>query len=172
MPARPLAQSRNRFDMSSEKFVSAQEAGPLGYSISTRRALCILFTRKMNEPRFQRLLAQWAAGFLVLVGVAVCAFLLLPAFWAAGALAHGICLFGLFVSIGVGDLFLQMALEDGRFFEMATQSNALWLFEDDDQSLSQSDIVSPDGDLSGQKSPHAILNSSWKASGTRSAIAS
>jgi len=137
MPARPFAPSKNRFDMPHEKFVSAYETGPLGYSISTRKALRILFARKMNEPRFQRLLAQWASSFLALVGIAVCAFFLLPAFWAASAVAHGICLFGLFMSIGAGDLFLQLALEDGRFFEMATQSNALWLFEDDDQSLPQ-----------------------------------
>jgi len=56
---------------------------------------------------------------------------------AVGAFAPAIFLFALFLSIGAGDLFLKFALEDKGFFEMATKSHALSVFEDQDQSLPQ-----------------------------------
>jgi hypothetical protein len=120
-----------------ERFVFAYKNGPLGYLVSTRKALHILLAQKMRDARFQRLLTQWTCSFLALIGVAVCAFFLVPPFWAVSVFAPGICLLALFISVGAGDLFLQLALEDERFFEMATQSSALWVFEDDDQSLPQ-----------------------------------
>jgi hypothetical protein len=76
--------------------------------------------------------------FLALIAFVACAFFLVPAFWAVTAFTPGICLFALFISLEVGDLFLQLALEDERFFEMATQSNALLVFEDDERSLPES----------------------------------
>ena len=118
-----------------ERFVSVYQTGPLGYLISTHKALRILMAHKIRDTRFQRLLAQWTARLLALIAVVVCAFFLVPAFWAVSALASGICLFALFISLEAGHLFLQLALEDERFFEMATQSNALLVFEDEDQSL-------------------------------------
>ncbi len=53
------------------------------------------------------------------------------------AFASAIFLFALFITIVAGDLFLQFALEDKGFFEMATKSHALSVFEDQDQSLPQ-----------------------------------
>ena len=120
-----------------EKFVFAYETGPLSYLVSTRKALRILLAHKMKDPRFRRLLIQWTCSLLALISVAICGFSLVPAFWAASGLAPGICLLALFVSVGAGDLFLQLALEDERFFEMATQDRALLLFVDDEQSLPQ-----------------------------------
>jgi hypothetical protein len=118
-----------------ERFVSVYQTGPLGYLISTRKALAILLTHKIADARFQRLLAQWMASLLALIAFVVCAFFLVPAFWAVSAFAPGICLFALFISLEAGNLFLQLALEDERFFEMATQSKALLVFEEDEQSL-------------------------------------
>jgi hypothetical protein len=118
-----------------ERFVSVYQTGPLGYLISTRKALAILLTHKIADARFQRLLAQWIASLLALIAFVVCAFFLVPAFWAVSAFAPGICLFALFISLEAGNLFLQLALEDERFFEMATQSKALLVFEEDEQSL-------------------------------------
>jgi hypothetical protein len=54
----------------------------------------------------------------------ICGFFFLPTFWAVGAFAPSIFLFVLFLLIGADDLFLQFALEDEGFFEMATKSNA------------------------------------------------
>jgi hypothetical protein len=62
---------------------------------------------------------------------------LVPTFWAVSAFTPLLFLVALILSIGAGDLFLQFALEDDRFFEMATKSHALSIFEDDDQSLLQ-----------------------------------
>ena len=118
-----------------ERFVSVYQTGPLGYLISTRKALGILLAHKITDARFQRLLAQWMASLLALIAFVVCAFFLVPAFWAVSAFAPGICLFALFISFEAGNLFLQLALEDERFFEMATQSKALLVFEEDDESL-------------------------------------
>jgi len=82
-------------------------------------------------------LAQSACILLALIGAGICGFFLVPTFWAVGAFAPAIFLFALFLSIGAGDLFLKFALEDKGFFEMATKSNALNVFEDEDQSLPQ-----------------------------------
>jgi len=123
--------------MPHEKFVFAYETGPLSYLVSTRKALRILLAHKIKDPRFQRLLAQWICSLLVLIGAATCGFLLVPSLWAAGGLAPGVCLLALFVSVGAGDLVLQLALEDKRFFEMATRNRALFVFVDDEESLPQ-----------------------------------
>jgi hypothetical protein len=120
-----------------ERFVSIYQTGPLAYLISTRKALHILLAHRMRDVRFQRLLVHWTGCLLALIGFVACAFFLVPTFWAVTAFAPGICLFALFISLESGDLFLQLALEDERFFEMATQTNALLVFEDDDQSLPQ-----------------------------------
>jgi hypothetical protein len=121
--------------MPHEKFVFAYETGPLSYLVSTRKALQILSTHKIRDPRFQRLLAQWICGLLGLIGAAILGFLLVPSLWAASGLAPCICLLALFVSVGAGDLVLQLALEDERFFEMATRNRTLLIFVDDEDSL-------------------------------------
>jgi hypothetical protein len=120
-----------------EKFVFAYETGPLSYLVSTRKALQILLTHKIKDPRFQRLLAQWICSILVLIGAAACGFSLMPSLWAVSGLTQGLCLFAFLISVGAGDLFLQLALEDERFFEMATRNRALLIFVDDEQSLPQ-----------------------------------
>jgi hypothetical protein len=116
---------------------SSFETGPLGYLVSTRKALRILLTHKIRDARLQHLLAQWAGILLAFIGVGICGFFLIPIFWAVGTFVPGIFLFALFISIGAGDLFLQFALEDERFFELATKNNALSVFKDSDQSLPQ-----------------------------------
>jgi hypothetical protein len=123
--------------MPHEKFVVAYETGPLSYLVSTRKALRILVAHKIRDLRFQRLLAQWICSLLGLLGAAICGFLLVPSLWAASGLAPGICLLALFVSVGAGDLVLQLALEDERFFEMATRNRTLLIFVDDEESLPQ-----------------------------------
>ena len=117
--------------------ISAHPNGPLSYLVDTPKALQILLTLKLQDPRFQQLSARWACMFLLIVSFGICGFLLVPTFWAISAFAQAIFLFALFLSIGAGDLFLQFALEDERFFEVATKSHALSIFAEDDQSLPQ-----------------------------------
>jgi len=74
-----------------------------------------------------------------MIACGVCGLFLVPTFWAVGAFAPAIFLFGLLFSIGAGDLFLKFALEDERFFEMAIEDHALSVFEDTDQSMPQPD---------------------------------
>jgi hypothetical protein len=110
--------------------------GSLAYSVCTSKALRILLTHKIRDARLQHLLALWTFVFMGLTAVGVCGMTMVPPFWAVGAFAPGMALFALFLSIGAGDLFLQFALEDERFFEMATETQALSVFQDD-ESLSQ-----------------------------------
>jgi hypothetical protein len=113
------------------------ETRPLGYLVRTRKALRILLTHKIRDARLHHLLAQWACILLAFIGAGICGFFLIPIFWAVGAFVPAIFLFALFISIGAGDLFLQFALEDERFFELATKNDALSVFKDEDQSLPQ-----------------------------------
>ena len=111
------------------------DRGSLSYLINTPKAFRILLIHKIRDARFRHLLTQWAFLLLALVGFGVGGFFLVPTIWAVGAFAPCLFLFALFLSIGAGDLFLKFALEDQRFLEMATQSRALSVFQDDDESL-------------------------------------
>jgi hypothetical protein len=111
--------------------------GTPSYLVSTPKALRILLTLKLRDTRFQQLLARSACVLLAIIGFGICAFFLIPTVWAMSALAPAILLFALLLSIGTGNLFLQFALEDDRFFELATRNHALSIFAEDDQSLPQ-----------------------------------
>jgi hypothetical protein len=119
------------------KLIPVHPNGPLGYLVDTPKAFRILFTHKIRDSRLQHLLARSVCLLLPIIGFGVCGFFLVPTFWAVSAFAPVIFLFALFLSIGTGDLFLQIALEDARFFEVATRNHALSVFADDDQSLPQ-----------------------------------
>jgi hypothetical protein len=140
-PDRPILPILIRSDrptiMFRSKLISARPRGPLGYLVNTPKALRILLTHKLSDTRFQHLLVRSVCLLLPIIGFGICGFYLVPTFWAVSAVTPVIFLFVLFLSIGAGDLFLQFALEDDRFFEVATKNRALSVFEDDDQSLPQ-----------------------------------
>ena len=115
--------------MSHQQFISATDADPLAFLISTPKTLRILLEQKIRDKRFQLLLADWACALLALLGVGICGFKILPVFLAVGVLAEGVFLFLLVLCIGAGDLLLDFALEDERFFEFATRCHALNIFE-------------------------------------------
>lgn len=117
------------------KLIAIQEKGTLGYLVHTPKALRILLTHKFRDQRFQRLLTGSICLLLAILGCGFCGFSLFPTVWAVSAFTPLLFLVVLVLSIGAGDLFLQFALEDDRFFEVATKSHALSVFEDDDQSL-------------------------------------
>ena len=56
---------------------------------------------------------------------------------AAGVLAHVVFLVVWMLWLAAGDILLKFALEDERFFQVATGSNALSFFEDTEFSLPQ-----------------------------------
>jgi hypothetical protein len=123
--------------MPHKMFVFAYETGPLGYLISTRKALCMLLALKIRDSRLQLFLIKWAGALLAVVVAGSCGLILMPMFLAVGVFAQGVCLFALLVWFGAGDIFLKFALEDQRFYELATESHALSVFEDADLSLPQ-----------------------------------
>ena len=125
--------------MPHKMFIIAYKTGPLGYLISTRKALGVLLAHKIRDSRLQMFLLKWEGVMLAALGAGICGFNLMPIFFATGILAPVICLFVLSLWLGAGDIFLKFALEDERFFEMATKNAALSVFEDEDQSLPQPD---------------------------------
>jgi hypothetical protein len=123
--------------MSHKKFVIDCETSPLGYLISTPKALCILLAYKLRDGRLQLFLLECAVALLAFLGAAICGFYLMPMFLALGLLAHGVGLFAFLLWFGAGDIFLTFVLEDERFHELATQSHALSVFEDTENSEPQ-----------------------------------
>jgi hypothetical protein len=114
------------------KPIATHPKGSLGYLVHTPKALRILLTHKFRDSRFQSLLARSVCLLLAIFGFCLCGFSLIPTFWTVSAFAPLLFLVALILSIGAGDLFLQFALEDDRFFEIATKSHALSIFEDDE----------------------------------------
>ena len=118
-----------------KKFIFAYESGPLGYLISMRGALSILLAHKIRDSRLQMFLLKWAGALLVLAGAAIGGFNLMPNLLATGIIAPGILICSLLLWLGAGDIFLKFALEDEGFYNLATQSHALSVFEDTEYSL-------------------------------------
>jgi hypothetical protein len=124
--------------MSHGQFIVAYETVPLGFLISTPQALRILLIHKIREPRFQLLLFNWACTLLALLGAGICGFSFMPMFLAVGVVAEGVFLFFLVLCIDAGDILLDFALEDERFFELAIRCHALGIFEDKEFAPAQS----------------------------------
>jgi hypothetical protein len=124
--------------MPHKMFIIAYKNGPLGYLISMRKALGALLAHKIRDSRLQMFLLKWAGVLLAALGAGICGFNLMPIFFATGILAPGICLFVLSLWLGAGDIFLKFALEDEHFYNLATQSRALSVFEDTEFSMPQS----------------------------------
>jgi len=116
-------------------FVVAYKNGPLGYLIRMPQAVCILLNYRIRDSRLHFFLVQWVGALLVVLGAAMCGFDLMPMLLAAGVFAPCLGFFAFLVWLGAGDIFLKFALEDERFYELATESKALSVFEDTDSSL-------------------------------------
>jgi hypothetical protein len=115
--------------MSHQQFISANDAGPLGFLISTPKTLRILLEQRIRDPRLQSLLVDWGCGLLALLVAGICGFRMLPVFLAVGVIAEGVFLFFSVLCIGAGDILLDFALEDERFFDLATRCHALNILE-------------------------------------------
>ena len=124
--------------MSHGQFIVAYETGPVGFLISTPKTLRILVLHKIQETRLQLLLFNWACSILVLIGAGLCGFSFLPILLAVAVVAEGVFLFFFVLCIEAGDILLDFAREDERFFELATRCHALGIFEDAEFTPSQS----------------------------------
>jgi hypothetical protein len=116
--------------MSHGQFIVAYETGPVGFLISTPQTLRILVLHKIQETRFQLLLFNWACSILALVGAGLCGFSFMPMPLAVAIVAEGAFLFFFVLCIDAGDILLDFAREDERFFELATRCHAFSIFED------------------------------------------
>jgi len=123
--------------MPHKMFVFAYKTGPLGYLINTPKALSALLAHKIRDSRLQLFVIKWACALLAVLCAGISGFNLVPMFLAVGILAQGAVLFGLLLWLGAGDMFLKFALEDERFYNLATESHALNVFEDTEFSLPQ-----------------------------------
>jgi hypothetical protein len=126
-----------RPEMSHKQAVTGSGTVPLGFLVSVPKALGVLLVHKIRETRFQLFLLTWACAFFAVLGLGIWAFTLWPMFLAGIASALGIGLYTFLFCIGVGDILLIFAFEDGSFFKMATGCHALDIFEDTEPSLSQ-----------------------------------
>jgi hypothetical protein len=124
--------------MPHKMFVLAYKNGPLGYLIALPKAVYMLLIHKIRDSRLQLFLVRWVGALAVLLGAAICGFSLMPMFVAAGVFAPGMCFFGFLVWLAAGDIFLKFALEDERFYDLATKTHALSVFVDADASLPSS----------------------------------
>jgi hypothetical protein len=123
--------------MSHKMFLFSHETNPLGYLISTRNALCVLLAHKVRDSRLQLFVIKWTGALLAVLGAGIFDFYFVPVLLAVGVIAQGACLFALLLWLGAGDMFLKFALEDERFYDLATASHALSVFEDTEFSLPQ-----------------------------------
>ena len=123
--------------MPHKMFITAYETGPLGFLITIQKALLILLAHKIHDSRLQLFLVKWTAVLVILLSAGICGFNLLPIFLALGAFFPIVGLCTVLLWIGAGDVFLKFALEDEEFYQVATQSRALNIFEDTDSSLPQ-----------------------------------
>ena len=82
-------------------------------------------------------LLKWAGALLAAVAAGICGFNLMPMFLATGVFTPAVFLIALLLWLEAGDIFLKFALEDERFYNLATKSHALNVFEDTDLSLPQ-----------------------------------
>ena len=118
-------------------FIVAYKSGPLGYLISSRIALSVLLAHKFHDSRLHRFVFKWAGALLAVLGASFLGFSLMPTLLAVGILAPTAFLFAFLLWLGAGDMFLHFALDDERFYNLATQSHALSVFEDTEFSLPQ-----------------------------------
>jgi hypothetical protein len=126
-----------------KRFTLDYEAAPLGFLISMPKALGVLMVHKVRDNRFQSLLVKWARMLLALLAAAYCGFNLMPTLLATSVFALGGCLLAFLLWLDVGDVLLEFALEDQRFFELATGCRALSVVEDPELSLPQPTGFSP-----------------------------
>ena len=123
--------------MPHKEFVLAYYNSPLGCLIDTRKALGILLVHELHDSRLRVFLFKWIAALVLLLGAGIRGFNLMPIFLTLVLFSVTIAFCALFFWFGSEDLFLKFALEDEEFYNLATQSRALALFNDTDSPQPQ-----------------------------------
>jgi hypothetical protein len=126
-----------------EQFLLANQTPSMGFLISIPRALALLMVHKIRDDRFQALLVKTARTLLALLFAAFCGFKLMPILLAVCVSSLVVGLFAVLLWLEAGDILLEFALEDERFFELATGCRALTIVEDPELSLPQPTEFSP-----------------------------
>jgi hypothetical protein len=121
--------------MPHKMFVLAHQNCPLGYLIAIPKAVYMLLNHKSRDSRVQYFLVQWVGALLVMLGIGLCGFTLMPTLIAAGVFAPAAGFFALLGWLAAGDIFLKFALEDEGFYNLATANHALSVFADADHQL-------------------------------------
>jgi hypothetical protein len=115
-----------------KKFVLAYYNGPLGCLINTQKALGILLFHAIHDSRLRLFLLKWVAALILLLGAGIRGFNLMTIFPALGLFSATISLWAFVFWLASEDLFLKFVLEDEEFYNLATQSLALIVFDDTD----------------------------------------
>lgn len=116
--------------MPHKKFILAYYYGPLGCLINTPKALGILLVHEIHDPRLRLFLLKWVAALVLLLGAGLRGFSLMPLFLAVTLFSATLSFCAFLFWLGSEDLFLKFVLEDERFYNLATQSRALSVFDD------------------------------------------
>jgi hypothetical protein len=120
--------------MAHKRFVLAYYNGPLACLINTRKALSILLIHKIHDSEFRLFLLKWVAALVLLLGEGLRGFNLMPIFLALVLFSVTIPFCAFLFWLGSEDLFLKFVLEDEEFYNLATQSRALDVFDDTDST--------------------------------------
>jgi hypothetical protein len=123
--------------MAPEYFVLADETVSPCFMISVPKALRLLKIHKIQDDRFRSFLVKWAYRLLAFLAGAYAGFNLLPIWLAVGGSILGACLFAALLWLEIGDILLEFAREDKRFFQLATACSALSIVENPEPSLPQ-----------------------------------
>jgi hypothetical protein len=123
--------------MPHKEFVLAYYNSHLGCLIDTRKALGILLVHEIHDSRLRVFLFKWIAVLILLLGAGLRGFNLMPIFLTLVLFSVTIAFCALFFWLGSEDLFLEFALEDEEFYNLATQSRALSLFNDHESPQAQ-----------------------------------
>jgi hypothetical protein len=121
--------------MAHQQFILANKTVPLGFLINVARAFRVLMVHKIRDDRFQSLLAKGACTLVAPLAAAYVGLNAMPMLLAVGVSALGAYLFAALLWLEAGDILLEFALEDERFFELMTGCRALTIVEDRELSL-------------------------------------
>jgi hypothetical protein len=123
--------------MPHKKFVLAYSKGPISCLINTGKAFDILLFRKIHDSRLQLFALKWVIALVLLLGAGIRGFNLIPIFLALVLFSVTISFVAFLFWLASEDLFLKFVLEDEEFYNLATQSRALSVFDDTDPTQFQ-----------------------------------
>jgi hypothetical protein len=129
--------------MSHDDFILGYQNGRLGCSVSALPTLGLFLTGRIQEKRVVVRLIGWSLGLLLLVGLSVIGFWVLPVVWALLGTIVLVALFALGFTHELGGLIVSTALADEQFYRFALAERALWVLADGEDNLPKLPKVIP-----------------------------